>query len=165
METDVPSVHPGLTVDTFAAQLLDGDTPTTALPVVQGSEVVGILGVRQVQRLRPAEWPTSRVEDVMAKPPRLPLVDQDDGLVSAVEKLQRAGLDGLPVMDDDRLVGVLTRRSIGLAVQARTGNGRGGEPGSGATSDGTGADDEGGRDAAAGPDPRDRPGPDAGAPA
>lgn len=165
METDVPSVHPGLTVDTFAAQLLDGNTPTTALPVVQGSEVVGILGVRQVQRLRPAEWPTSRVEDVMAKPPRLPLVDQEDGLVGAVEKLQRAGLDGLPVVDDGRLVGVLTRRSIGLAVQARTGNGRAGDAGSGAADDGPDAGGLDGGDAAAGPDPGDRPGPDAGAPA
>ncbi|MCI0582267.1 MAG: CBS domain-containing protein [Chloroflexi bacterium] len=127
METDTPTVHPGLTVDTFAAQLLDGDVPTTAIPVLSDDAVVGILGVRQVQRLRPAELAAKRVEDVMARPPRLPMVDPADGLVSAVEKLQRAGLDGVPVVEHGRLVGVLTRRSIGLAVQARTGSARGGE--------------------------------------
>jgi Zn-dependent protease len=120
MERDVPSVHPGLTVDTFAAQLLDGEVPTTAIPVLADDEVVGILGVRQVKGLRPDKWATTRVEDVMAKPPRLPVVGKDDSLVVAVERLQRSGLDGLPVVDDGRLVGVLTRRSIGLAVQART---------------------------------------------
>jgi Zn-dependent protease/CBS domain-containing protein len=123
MEHDTPSVHPGLTVDTFAAQLLDGEVPTTAIPVLADDEVVGILGVRQVQRLRPDKWATTRVEDVMAKPPRMPMVEEDDALVSAVERLQRSGLDGLPVVERGRLVGVLTRRSIGLAVQARTGRG------------------------------------------
>jgi predicted transcriptional regulator len=73
-----------------------------------------------VKGLRPDKWATTRVEDVMAKPPRLPVVGKDDSLVVAVERLQRSGLDGLPVVDDGRLVGVLTRRSIGLAVQART---------------------------------------------
>ena len=119
MERDGPTVHRDLTVDTFADQLLDGEVPTTAIPVLQDDAVVGILGVRQVRRLRPAERTTARVEDVMARPPRLPFVAPGDGLIAAVERLQRAGLDGLPVVSDAHLVGVLTRRSIGLAVQAR----------------------------------------------
>jgi Zn-dependent protease/predicted transcriptional regulator len=128
METDTPTVHPGLTVDTFAGQLLDGDVPTTAIPVLRDTEVIGILGVRQVQRLRPGEWAAKRVEDVMAKPPRLPIVGPGDTLISAVERLHRAGLDGVPVVEHGQLVGVLTRRSIGQAVQARTGAGRGDAP-------------------------------------
>ena len=120
MERDGPTVHPGLTVDTLAGQLLDGEVSTTAIPVLRDDEVVGILGFRQVRRLRPRDRATARVEDVMAKPPRLAIVGSGDGLIVAVERLQRAGLDGLPVVDGGRLVGVLTRRSIGLAVQART---------------------------------------------
>lgn len=120
MERDGPTVQPGLTVDILAAQLLDGETPTSAIPVLRGDEVVGVVGVRQVRRLRPAARVAARVEDVMAKPPRLPIIGPADSLVPAIERLQRAGLDGLPVVEDGRLVGVLTRRSIGLAVQART---------------------------------------------
>ncbi|MBI2776678.1 MAG: CBS domain-containing protein [Chloroflexi bacterium] len=123
MERDTATVHPGLTVDTFAAQLLDGETPTTAIPVVQDEQVVGLLGVRQVRRLRPAAWPETRVETVMAKPPRLPMLGPDEALVSAVDRLQRSGLDGLPVVREGRLLGVLTRRSIGLAVQSRISSG------------------------------------------
>lgn len=122
MEREVPTVHPGLTVDTFAGQLLDGAVPTTAIPVVRDDVVEGILGVRQVRRLRQTKWAVTRVEDVMAPRPKLPTMSPREGLVGAVEQLQRSGLDGVPVLDAGRLVGVLTRRSIGLAVQARRGS-------------------------------------------
>ena len=137
MEHDTPTVHPGLTVDTFAGQLLDGEVPTTAIPVIERDAVVGILGARQVQRIRPGTWATTRVEEVMVKPPRLPMVAPEDGLVGAVEQLHKAGLDGLPVLEDGRLVGVLTRRSVGQAIQAqRAGAGpAGGSPGTGTTKD------------------------------
>ncbi|TAJ99326.1 MAG: CBS domain-containing protein [Chloroflexota bacterium] len=166
MEIDTPTVHPGLTVDTFAGQLLDREVPTTAIVVVQDDAVLGILGVRQVQRLRPAELAAKRVEDVMVRPPRLPIVTPLDGLVGAVERLQRSGLDGLPVVEGGRLAGVLTRRSIGLAVQARSGPGHGAgeadasEPGAG----GNGPSTSGGSGSAS-PGPDDGAGPVPGAPA
>jgi hypothetical protein len=90
----------------------------------------------------------------MARPPRLPIVAPEDGLVSAVERLQRSGLDGLPVVEHGRLVGVLTRRSIGLAVQARTAGGRAGEAGS-AGQDPSGAGPADGGDRAANPGDND----------
>ena len=117
METEPVTVHPGLTVDTFAAQLLDGASPVTAVPVVEGDDVVGLLGVGQVRRLLPARWTSTRVEDVMARPPRLSFLAPGDALKGALERIQRAGLDGLPVLDDGRLAGVLTRRGVARFVQ------------------------------------------------
>jgi CBS domain-containing protein len=116
-------VHPSLTVDTFAAQLLDGGSPVTAVPVVQGDEVVGLLGVGQVRRLRPGAWASTRVEDVMARQPKLTFLAPGDPLRIGLERMQRAGLDGLPVLEDGRLAGVLTRRSIAAFVQASSGKG------------------------------------------
>jgi Zn-dependent protease/CBS domain-containing protein len=121
MESDPVTVHPGLTVDTFAAQLLDGESPVTAVPVLQGDEVVGLLGIGQVRRIRPGAWASTRVEDVMVRPPRLTFLSPGDALRGALERMQRAGLDGLPVTEDGRLVGVLTRRAIARFVQPRPG--------------------------------------------
>jgi Zn-dependent protease/CBS domain-containing protein len=118
MEPEPVTVHPALTVDTFASQLL-GASPVTAVPVVQGDEVVGLLGIGQVRRLLPARWASTRVEDVMAKPPRLVFLGPGDPLKGALERIQRAGLDGLPVTENGILVGVLTRRGIATFVQAR----------------------------------------------
>jgi len=138
MEPTPSTVHPSLTVDTFAAQLLDGESPVTAVPVVQGDDVVGLLGVGQVRRLRPTAWASTRVEDVMAKPPRLTFLSPADPLKGALERIQRAGLDGLPVLDDGQLVGVLTRRGIGTFVQGRSG--KGGSPQAGSEATPSGAD-------------------------
>ncbi len=119
MEPTPATVHPGLTIDTFAAQLLDGQSPMTAVPVVRGDEVVGLLGVMQVRRVRRRDWASTRVEDVMLRPPKLVFLSPTDALKDALERLQRAGADGLPVLEDGRLVGVLTRRSAGALVQER----------------------------------------------
>ena len=118
MEPAPPTVHPGLTVDTFATQLLDGSSPVTAVPVVQGEAVVGLLGIGQVRRIRPSAWAATRVEDVMARPPRLTFLAPGEPLRTALERIQRAGLDGLPVLEDGKLAGVLTRGAVASFVQA-----------------------------------------------
>jgi Zn-dependent protease/CBS domain-containing protein len=119
MEPDPVSVGPGLTVDTFGDQLLDGDSPMTAVAVVSDERIVGVLGLKDVRRLRRNRWPTTRVEEVMAKPPRLALLTARESLATAVERLQRSGLDGLPVVDGNDLVGLLTRRSVGKLLHDR----------------------------------------------
>ncbi len=117
MERDPMTVGPNLTVDTLASQLVARDTATTAVPVSDGTTIIGILGVREVKRLRRGAWPTTRVGEAMAKPPRMVTLGPDLPLVTGLERLQRAGLDGLPVVEDGALIGVLTRRSAGDAVR------------------------------------------------
>jgi Zn-dependent protease/CBS domain-containing protein len=154
MEQDPATVQPSLTVDTFAAQLLDGASPMTAVPVVQGTEVVGLLGVAQVRRIRPSDWPTTHVEDVMVRPPKLTFLAPGDPLKGALERLGRAGLDGLPVVEDDRLIGVLTRRGAALFVHNRNTTpdegdaGAGGGPGGAAAGEQEPRRPEGGEPAA-----------------
>jgi len=116
MDEDPPTVSPNLTVDTFASQLLDAESPIFAVPVVEGDAIVGLLGPIQIRRLRQAAWTTTRVDGVMARPPRLVLLSPDEPLRPALERIYRAGLDGLPVAVDGRLVGVLTRHGVGRFV-------------------------------------------------
>ena len=124
METDPVTVTPSLTVDTFASQLLDRGSLLTAVPVVHDDRIVGLLGVRQVRAVRPVEWTTTRVSDVMVEPPKLSLLSPNEPLKQALERIHRAGVDGLPVVDGERLVGVLTRLSVGTYVKARQAGGR-----------------------------------------
>lgn len=120
MEREPTTINPNLTVDTVGGQLLDGEVPTTAIAVLEGGAVVGILGVREVKRLRRGAWGTTTVAGAMARAPRMVILASTDRLVDGVERLHRSGLDGVPVIDDGRLVGVLTRRSIGAIVRDRT---------------------------------------------
>jgi Zn-dependent protease/CBS domain-containing protein len=122
---EVPAtVHRTLSIDTFADQLLDGASPMIALPVIEDDRVVGLVGLRQVRGIRRGRWPTTRVEEVMAAPPRLALVSPEDDLTAAVAVLGRSDLDGLPVVDaDGRLIGLLTRPGVGKLVASRLGQG------------------------------------------
>lgn len=118
MDEDPPTVTPTLTVDTFAGQLLDGASPLFAVPVVEADAVVGILGPIQLRGIRRGDWATTRVGDVMAKPPRLTTLGPDEPMRPALERMYKAGLDGLPVLEDGRLIGVLTRQGVGRFVAA-----------------------------------------------
>ena len=55
----------------------------------------------------------------MVSPPALPTLAPEDELWSALERLRRTGLDGLPVLRGGVLLGVLTRRGIVNVIQAR----------------------------------------------
>jgi Zn-dependent protease/predicted transcriptional regulator len=122
MEEAPATVNRTLSIDTFAEQLLGGETSTVAVPVVEGDAVVGLVGVRQVRGIRREKWSTTRVADVMVTPPRLVLLSPDDDLAPVLGTLARGNLDGLPVVDaDGRLVGLLTRPAIGRLAGTRMG--------------------------------------------
>jgi Zn-dependent protease/CBS domain-containing protein len=115
---NVPHVGPGLTLDTFAGQLgIDG--APIAVPVVDDGQVVGVVGVSALRRLSPGKLATSRASDVMASPPQAPLVAPTDGIWKVMETVQQRGLDGLAVVEEGRLVGMVTRESLVTAVRSR----------------------------------------------
>lgn len=129
MEEAPVTIQSTLTVDTFAAQLLDGETPMTAVPVVEGERIIGLLGVTQIRRLRRGDWAKTRVADVMVKPPKLSFLGPTEPLRQALERIYKAGVDGLPVVEDGRLLGVLTKRGIGVLIHAQPNGGTGPAPG------------------------------------
>jgi Zn-dependent protease len=117
MERGVSSISPTLTVDTFAAQLLQGAAP--ALPVVADGVILGLVSASQVRRLRRGKWAATRAQDLMVAPPALPVVAVGDTLWSALDGLRRTGLDGLPVVEDAGLLGIVTRDAIVATIQSR----------------------------------------------
>ena len=118
MEEELSTISPQLTLDTFAAGVLDG-TVTPALPVLQDDVLVGIIGLAQVKAVAKRNWPSTRTEDVMIGKPDMPTASPDDRLTDAVEQLRQSHLDGMPVLEGGTLRGVLTRRSIAALLHAR----------------------------------------------
>jgi Zn-dependent protease len=126
------TVSPTLTVDTFAAQLLDVESGVSAVPVTRGDEIIGLLSAGQVRRLRRGQWASTHVADVMATPPRLTFLAPTVSLREGLEQVAKSRLDGLPVLEDGKVVGVLSRRSIGRFIgekRARAGEGKRGRGG------------------------------------
>ena len=118
MEAELETISPHLTLDTFARQVLDG-TLGPALPVVRDDVVVGMVGLGQLRAVPQRDWPSTRTSDVMVDVADLPPLGPEELLSDGLERLRISRLDGLPVLDGAALRGVLTRRSIAIALRAR----------------------------------------------
>lgn len=118
MDRDVAGIPPGLTLDTFAGQVLDGSS-SMALPVTRGTELLGVIGASQLRRVRQDRWATTRAEDLMISPPALLVVSPETTIRAALVGLGRTGIDALPVMEGGIFAGLLTRRAVAAAIQGR----------------------------------------------
>ena len=114
VERDVPRISPQLTLDTFADQFQSG--AATAIPVVRDERLLGLIGLSQLRRTARRRWPTTRAEDLMVAADDLPSLHPGDALWPAIETLRRSGLDGLPVLGEGGLLGLLTRRSVSATI-------------------------------------------------
>jgi len=118
MEEEMDTISPQLTLDTFGQQVLDG-TLGPALPVLRAGELVGIVGALQLRGVPRRDWPMTRTSEVMVDLARVPTIGPEESLTDGLERLRTSQLDGLPVLEGTDLRGVLTRRSIAVALRAR----------------------------------------------
>lgn len=100
IDTDVGVVPPQLTLDVFAAEYL-GERSGTAALVERGGEVLGIVGSNQIRRVARRIWGTTHTAQVMVPIASVPTVARESDLWSALEILERAGLDALLVCGGD----------------------------------------------------------------
>ena len=96
-----------------------------SLPVCEdeGGKLVGILTLTDIRGVPRAEWEVRKVRDAMTPMP-LWQVSPDEDLLSAMGVLGEHGIHQAPVIDGDRLVGVLSRAHIIRSFRSRDGEGR-----------------------------------------
>ena len=118
MDRDLPAVPPQVTLDVFGA-VLSGPEAAPLVRVMSGDRLVGLIGLPELRRVGRAAWRTTQAAVAMTPADMLPPVAPGDGLQGAAALLQRARVGGLPVMEEGRLVGVLTRHGIGRIIRER----------------------------------------------
>jgi CBS domain-containing protein len=119
MERDLPAVPPQVTLDAFAP-VLSGPESASLVRVMAGDRLVGLVGPRELRRAGRSAWRRTQAAVAMTPSDLLPPTAPRDDLRPAAALLHAAGVDGLPVIDDGQLVGVLTRRGIGRLVHERS---------------------------------------------
>lgn len=118
MDRDTAGVPAGLTLDTFAEQLLAAGSRGT-IPVTRDHEFIGLLGARQVSRIRRGQWPTTRASDVLVDGASIPSVEPSTPLRTVLDLLQQHTVDGLPVREEGAFAGIVTRRAVAALVRKR----------------------------------------------
>jgi len=80
-------------------------------PVVnKENKTTGVISYKDLFRVKREDWNSVRVKERMST--RLVCVSPGEGVIKAVEKMTEEGIGRLLVMDDDTLVGIVTRSSI-----------------------------------------------------
>lgn len=111
MQTQVPLVSS----DTMLNELvnnrftqLDGQT----MLVTAGEEVVGIVGMNDVQRSEKTRWESTSVGEIMTPVSQLDYVTPDQDAADAFDHLQRLDQRQLPVKFNDQVIGLLRQKDI-----------------------------------------------------
>ncbi len=120
MATEVVTVAPNETI-AVAEKMLKGHK-IRRLPVVEEGLLVGIISPRDLEKVMPSMFDAegaseeefiaanTEIRTVMTASPIT--VEPDDTLVEAIKKMRRNKIDGLPVVEDMQLVGILSITDI-----------------------------------------------------
>jgi len=122
LQTDMPVVSPGLTLDTLMTQnqLVSGPE---VYPVKQGDALLGIINVRDIRRIPAKQRMELRVSDRMRPLASLRSVRQDQQLWDAVAILEQGRQGALLVVDatdPGHLLGMVTRASVTRVLKKGT---------------------------------------------
>lgn len=93
-------------------------------PVVQDGRLVGVLNVRDIQKVQNSLWAFRRVADIMQASADEMVVSPDMSAMQALEQMMTIGAERLVVAQDGLLLGLVTRSSIGHFIEQRHPSGR-----------------------------------------
>jgi CBS domain-containing protein len=88
--------------------------------VLEADRLVGVISLKDLQDVPRAEWPERRVRDAMHQVREENLVHPADGLSDVFRKMAEEDKGHLPVVEDGRLVGIVTRHDIMTLLQLKT---------------------------------------------
>jgi Zn-dependent protease/CBS domain-containing protein len=112
-----PALRPDTSVASFVGDwLMRGDE--RAFPVVdEEGRLLGIVSLADVRTAPKDAWDTMTVSQVMTPRDRLVTAAPRDDVSRSLEKMMRADVSQLPVLDGDRLVGMLLRRDVARWIE------------------------------------------------
>jgi len=86
-------------------------------PVCEEGQVLGVVTVQDVQALPTALWPCRRVREIMRPASPAFCIPPDWSVMQAMERMVQGGWDRLVVMENEEIVGLVTRSAIAHFLQ------------------------------------------------
>lgn len=118
MTEDVHTVQPELTIQ----QLLDyhfSRYKHSGFPVVSEDQIVGMVTEHDIRHVPSERWDEVRVKDIMKPSEELVTVRPEDSVSDALIKLAKHDVGRLPVMEENKLVGIITRSDITKTIKMK----------------------------------------------
>jgi Zn-dependent protease/predicted transcriptional regulator len=116
MTGDLPVVGREISLEDYAREVAGGHH---AHLVVAGDQLVGLVTAEKLQAVPREEWDATSVQAVMVPKERLQWAAPEEPALSLLERMQRIGLQQIPVISAGSVVGLVTRDSILRVLQGR----------------------------------------------
>lgn len=111
LQTDLESVPPELDLHSLVEQHLL-HTSQRVFPVLHGERLEGLVCLEDLRRVVPQERSRHVVADVMTPAARLVGLSPRDSAEEALRRLSSTGVNQLPVLDNGRFRGLVTREAL-----------------------------------------------------
>ena len=119
MQTGVPVISSNASLDDLLTRNL-------AYPgghimfVMENQEIIGLVAIQDVKRTLMDTWSSATVREIMTPVSDLLYVSADEDVVEALKRLQRFGMRHIPVMFNNRIVGLLHRKDVHRLLQLQS---------------------------------------------
>jgi len=111
-----PSVAPGLSLQEVVDRHMVGEGARAVVVAIDGA-VAGILTVSDVRHVPRDQWPNTPAQRVMTPRERVITVPVDAKALDVLHLLAESRLNQVPVLEEGRMVGIITRRELLERVQ------------------------------------------------
>ena len=110
MEKDIESVRPETSI-ADVVQTYFILKRKRAIPVTEGDNLAGVITISDVKGIAQEKWSTTPVSQVMHREP-IHAVKPEDDLNAAMKLIAQYDLNQIPVLNQGKLVGILTRADV-----------------------------------------------------
>jgi Zn-dependent protease len=111
MRRDYAAILPDTTLEQIINQHILGNGQRS-LVVKEADRVAGLLTLHNIKAIPSADWPTTIATQVMIPAAKMKRIRPDAELVDALGEMDRDGVNQLPVMLGDQILGVLGRDDV-----------------------------------------------------
>ena len=111
MSTHCATVPADLTLQELVDEHILGSGQRCFL-VNRGDNTVGLMTLHRIKEVPRPEWATTSAAQVMLPLEQLKCIDPDTELWAALQKMDRDGVNQLPVTRNHRVIGLLSREDV-----------------------------------------------------
>ena len=111
MRTTYPTITPGISIEEVVEWHMVGEGERAAV-VAMDDAVVGILSVSDVRRVPREAWPNTPAQRAMTPRDRVLTVSADTPALEVLHQLGANRLNQVPVLEEGRMIGLITRREL-----------------------------------------------------
>ena len=88
-------------------------------PVQSGDDLLGLVTLEDIRHVPRDQWPMTPIEKAMTSVNRLHAVSPDEDLRQVLQLMARQDINQVPVVDDGKLLGMISRSDILRLIQTR----------------------------------------------